>query len=110
MQNRYYIYQLMDGKDMRPYWFASYAELRSKELEPAFSNYERVYSADLHHSMTLNNIFRIFNLERPSDFFGHSLSVSDVIVISRGGVVTAHYVDSFGFKELPGFVAEDFET
>ena len=46
----------------------------------------------------------MFNLSRPQDFEGHSLSVSDVIAIKRNGEVSVHYVDSIGFKELPGFL------
>ena len=47
---------------------------------------------------------QMFNISRPQDFEGHSLSVSDVIAIKRNGEVSVHYVDSIGFKELPGFL------
>ncbi len=53
--------------------------------------------------MNLESIFAMFNINRPEDFKGHSLSVSDVIVHHDGASKTAHFVDSFGFKELPGF-------
>ena len=46
----------------------------------------------------------MFNLSRPQDFEGHSLSVSDVIALKRNGEISVHYVDSIGFKELPGFL------
>ena len=49
-------------------------------------------------------LFQMFNLSRPQDFEGHSLSVSDVIALKRNGEVSVHYVDSIGFKELPGFL------
>jgi len=52
----------------------------------------------------LEELFQMFNLSRPQDFEGHSLSVSDVIALKRNGKVSVHYVDSIGFKELPGFL------
>jgi hypothetical protein len=52
---------------------------------------------------TLENLFYKFNMERPEDFKGHSLSVSDVIVIRERGKSTAYYVDSLGFKQLDRF-------
>ena len=45
-----------------------------------------------------------FNVSRPDDFTGHSLSVSDIVAIRQNGVVSCHYVDSIGFQELPGFL------
>ena len=57
-------------------------------------------------TITLDNILERFNIDRPEDFRGHSLSVSDVIVINRGAEITAYYVDSFGFQELPEFVQQ----
>lgn len=53
----------------------------------------------------LDNIYEIFNESRPVDFKGHSLSVSDVVVINEiGKKETAYYVDNFGFKEVPEFL------
>ena len=56
--------------------------------------------------MTLDGIFEKFNIDRPADFTGHSLSVSDVVVLHQNGQDTAHYVDRFGFKEVPEFLRE----
>ena len=53
--------------------------------------------------MTLEGIYEKFNLYRPEDFHGHSLSVSDVVVISRNGKRQAFFVDTIGFKDIPGF-------
>ena len=53
---------------------------------------------------TLNGIYETFNEDRPKDFTGHSLSMSDVIVLKQNGVHTAHYVDAIGFKEVPEFI------
>ena len=66
-------------------------------------NYDLVYTAPLDGKTTLEDIYRTFNLDRPADFRGHSLSVSDVVVINRGGKEEAHYCDSFGFTPVPEF-------
>ena len=49
-------------------------------------------------------LYQKFNFARPTDYHGHSLSVSDVIMPNQDGKISAHYVDSIGFKELPGFL------
>ena len=54
----------------------------------------------------LEKIFAAFNENRPQDFHGHSLSVSDVVAIYEAGALSCHYVDKIGFKELPGFLPE----
>ena len=53
-----------------------------------------------------NGIYERFNIQRPADFTGHSLSVSDVVVLNDGSTVKAYYVDSIGFAELPEFFKE----
>ena len=69
-----------------------------------------VYSERLRDATTLDNLFERFNIERPkNDFTGHSMSVSDVIIMNWGGRLTAYYVDSLGFTELPDFVAQRAE-
>ena len=52
----------------------------------------------------LEQLYQKFNFARPTDYHGHSLSVSDVIMLNQNGKISAHYVDSIGFKELPGFL------
>jgi len=54
--------------------------------------------------MDLEAIFTKFNINRPDDFKGHSLSVSDIIVVNSRDGAKAHFVDSFGFKEVPEFI------
>ena len=56
----------------------------------------------------LERLFEIFNLNRPGDFTGHSLSVSDIVALKQDGVVSYHYCDSVGFKELPDFQKENY--
>ena len=59
-------------------------------------------------SEKLEQLFETFNVDRPADFTGHSLSVSDIVAIRQNGVVSCHYVDSVGFKELPAFLPENY--
>ena len=72
-------------------------------------DYRMVYAAPWTPTITLDDIFERFNINRPNDFHGHSLSVSDVIVINRTAETKAYYVDSFGFEELPDFVQQRME-
>ena len=64
-------------------------------------NYTLVYSAPLTPGTSLEDIYTRFNIDHPKDFKGHSLSVSDVVVLHQNGQDTAHYVDSFGYKDVP---------
>jgi len=59
---------------------------------------------DVPDNEVLEELFQMFNISRPQDFEGHSLSVSDVIALKRNGEVSVHYVDSIGFKDLQGFL------
>ena len=56
--------------------------------------------------MSLDDIFTKFNIDHPADFTGHSLSVSDVVVLHQDGENTSHYVDSLGYREIPEFTKE----
>ena len=94
------IYQLKDGNETRDIRFMP---LDTLPTAPDAENYNNVYTAPLKQDDTLDKIYAQFNQDRPQDFKGHSLSVSDVIVINHNGKETAHYVDSAGFKELPNF-------
>lgn len=67
-------------------------------------NYALVYSAPLTPGTSLEDIYTRFNIDHPKDFKGHSLSVSDVVVLHQNGQDTAHYVDSFGYKKVPEFL------
>lgn len=68
--------------------------------------YDKVYEGKLPPTATLDNIFEQFNIERPADFTGHSLSVSDIIAIKDDGIISAYYVDRIGFESLPEFAQE----
>lgn len=82
--------------------------LRRHGKEPEFDHYEVVYTGNLppytDQSVMLEQLYTKFNLDHPTDFRGHSLSVSDIVALKTAGVVSCHYVDSIGFAELPGFM------
>ena len=105
--DKFAIYQLKDGEDLRYHRFASLNQLENDNLTVDIDNYNHVYAAPLLQDETLDDIFRDFNHAHPHDFTGRSLSVSDVVVIERGGEVTAHYIDNAGFAELPAFLSNE---
>ena len=72
-------------------------------------NYNLVYTAPLEEGMTLEKIYTRFNINHPKDFKGHSLSVSDIVMLHKNGENSCHYVDSFGYKDVPEFVHEAIE-
>ena len=107
----YMVMQLRHDEKIFDERFASMRELNRRGKTPDLEHYEVTYYADLPamwqdvpDNEVLEELFQMFNISRPQDFEGHSLSVSDVIAIKRNGEVSVHYVDSIGFKELPGFL------
>ena len=101
------IYQVPAGPQGRDFRYRPYEELQAAGLTVDRKNYALVYTAPLDGKTTLENIYRTFNTDdRPADFRGHSLSVSDVVVINRGGKEEAHYCDSIGFTPVPEFMRE----
>ena len=81
---------------------ADYLEIHGITVSP--DEYKQVYKGDLEPGTSLEDIYERFNLDRPEDFTGHSLSVGDVVVLSRGGTRQASFVDIIGFKDLPDFM------
>ena len=100
------IYQLKDGDETRDYRFEPYDRLQAAGLAVDRANYELVYTAPLMPGTSLDDIFTRFNIDHPKDFKGHSLSVSDVVVLHQDGQDTAHYVDRGDFKQVPEFLQE----
>ena len=100
------IYQLKQGEETRDFRFEPYDRLQAAGNTVDKANYELVYSAELTTGTSLEDIYTRFNIDHPKDFKGHSLSVSDVVVLHQNGQATAHYVDSFGYKEVPEFLQE----
>ena len=104
-EDAFAIYQIMDDAEKtRAYRFEGLDYLEQRGLEVNRSNYVIVHTGSLTPETTLEGIFQKFNTDTPKDFSGHSLSVSDVIVLNKGGEITSHFVDSFGFSELPAFL------
>lgn len=103
-QDTFTIYQLKREDATRDYRFEPYDRLHAAGLAVDPAHYEPVYSGPMTPGMTLENIYTRFNIDHPQDFKGHSLSVSDVVVVQQGGQSTAHYVDSFGYKQVPEFL------
>ena len=100
------IYQLKHGDETRDLRFEPYDRLQATGNVVDKANYELVYSAELTPGTSLEDIYTRFNIDHPKDFKGHSLSVSDVVVLHQDGQDTAHYVDSFGYKSVPEFLQE----
>lgn len=100
----YGIYQLKKESDLRDYSFEGLERLKIAGLEVKRENYELVYHAPLTDTETLESLYERFNLRHPEDFRGHSMSVSDVIVLHQNGVNNAYYCDSFGFAEINSFL------
>ena len=99
----YSILQLKGGDEQHDYRFAGLEELRKYGLYVDRENYDKVYGGRLKAGETLDDIYDKFNVARPDDFKGHSLSVGDIIEIRQNGRLTANYVDDFGFEEIPDF-------
>ena len=98
-ENTFSIYQLKDDVPV-DFHFRPLEEVQGKGLAVDPANYEKVYTAPLTPGMGLERIFEKFNIDRPEDFKGHSLSVSDVVVLHQNGKDTAHYTDSIGFVDI----------
>lgn len=101
-ENTYSIYQVKKGIDYLSKRFVSYDELPD---QPNIADYDLVYQGSLNDfgRNKLDEIFRKFNIDIPADYKGHSLSVSDVIILNGN---EAHFVDSVGFKDIPDFFVE----
>ncbi|MFQ4307505.1 antirestriction protein [Clostridioides difficile] len=101
------IYQLKGGDETRDFRFEPYDRLQAAGLTVDPANYANIYTAPLESGMSLEGIFERFNIDHPADFKGHSLSISDVVVLHQNGQDTAHYVDSgAGFRQVPEFLRE----
>jgi hypothetical protein len=98
IDDSYSIYQLKDGEELRKHRWESLESLKRHGLSIEKENYNLVYTSTMPD--TLDMIYEKFNLYHPQDFKGHSLSVSDVVVLHKNGMETAYYVDNFGFEEI----------
>ena len=98
------IYQLKGGNETLDYRFEPLDSIHRNGLSVKPENYELVYEAPLTTKDNLESIYTRFNVDRPADFTGHSLSVSDIVVLHQDGKDTAHYCDRFGFSQVPEFL------
>lgn len=98
------IYQLKSGNETLDYRFEPLDAIRNNGLSVKPENYELVYTAPLTEQDSLESIYTRFNINHPADFKGHSLSVSDIVVLHQDGENTAHYCDRFGFSQVPEFL------
>ena len=116
--DKYGIYQLKPNPELDSLRFEGTESLKrmgiTKDNFDAIKpeNYTLLYVGELSElqketqGATLEAIFEKFNLDHPEDFRGHSLSVSDIVVLHQNGQNTAHFVDSFGYTEIPDFLRE----
>ena len=107
-QDAFLIYQIRRGGELDAYRFMNYDYLQSKGITPEHDGYDAIYTGGLadygDNKTNLDMIYQRFNVDHPADFKGHSLSVSDIVALKKDGVVSCHYVDSIGFRELPNFL------
>lgn len=80
--------------------FIGYDELSEHFGEPDPDNYRVVYDGEV-ETNNLEELFDKFNLDHPIGYEGHSLSMSDVVELYDDSSSSFHYVDRFGFKEIP---------
>ena len=105
-EDSFSIYQLKGGDETLDYRFEPLDSIHRNGLSVDPANYELVYTAPLTERDSLESIYTRFNMDRPADFTGHSLSVSDIVVLHQDGKDTAHYCDRFGFSQVPEFLQE----
>ena len=105
-EGKFGIYQLKDSAETRDIRFMDMDYLEKEGIPVSRENYTLVYTGELTEGMSLEDIYTKFNIDHPADFTGHSLSVSDVVVLHQDGENTSHYVDSVGYREIPEFTKE----
>ena len=106
-QPNFSIYQVPPGPEGRDFRYRSYEDLQADGFSVDRKNYQLVYTAPLDNDTTLDEIYRRFNIEHPSDYKGHSLSTGDIVVFRQDGKQTAYYVDEGAdYRQVPEFFAQ----
>ncbi|MCC8051910.1 MAG: hypothetical protein LIP10_14885 [Clostridiales bacterium] len=105
------IYQIDQDGSIARYQYCNLELMHKYGYFPHGDCYNLIYygtldKTDRSDAEVLELIYTRFNTELPADYYGHSLSVSDVVIINRGKEAKAYFVDSIGFKEVPDFVQE----
>ncbi|MBW7571847.1 YodL domain-containing protein [Caproiciproducens faecalis] len=107
-QDAFAIYQVKSGDKLRDIRFEPLSWLESKGISVDHGNYDLAYTAPLTNTGNTEEKLAIlwdrFNNDHPADYHRPSLSVSDIVALKQNGVVSCHYVDSFGFQEIPAFL------
>ena len=103
-ENRYGIYQITDDSPGREYEFMDLNFIERHGYQVKKEDYELIYSDKMFYGDTLDSLYEKFNIAHPADYTGHSLSVSDIVVLNENGNVKAYFVDSISFRELPDFL------
>ncbi|MCD7744954.1 MAG: YodL domain-containing protein [Lachnospiraceae bacterium] len=107
-KDSYAILQLKHTDETAQDYFMRYSWLENHGRQPEFDHYDVVYVGELAPETGLEDLFVKFNTDHPQDFTGHSLSVSDIVALKRAGVIICHYTDSIGFREITGFIPENY--
>lgn len=105
----YGIYQIPEDSPARDYRFMRFSHAEKYGFVPQRRDYELVYVGRIGRETTLESLYAQFNTRHPADFTGHSMSVSDVVVMNEGGKAAAYYVDSVSFRELSDFLGLEGE-
>lgn len=108
-KDSYSIYQVKEGDATWGLCFEPLERLQAAGNRVDRGNYDLVYAGPLEGKILstaqiLEALYTKFNIDHPADFAGRSLSVSDVVVLRQDEKVSAHYVDSVGFEEVPDFL------
>ena len=103
-ENRSGIYQIVEGSPGREYEFMDLNFIERHGYQVRKEDYELIYSDKMLYGDTLDSLYEKFNIAHPADYTGHSLSVSDIVVLNENGNVKAYFVDSISFRELPDFL------
>lgn len=103
-QNMYGIYQIENDTPGRNYKFMNLSFIERHGYQIHKEDYKMVYADRLWQGDTLDSLYEKFNIAHPEDYTGHSLSVSDIVVLNENGTVKAYFVDSISFRELPDFL------
>jgi hypothetical protein len=109
MRDSFEIWQLKDTPETRQLRFINSEFLARHDLTVDLGNYARIYASDLKPGTTLEDLYTQFNLYHPEDFRGHSMSVSDLVILNQGGETAAFFCDSIGFTDVSDFVVQDYE-
>ena len=102
--NQFAVYQLKNIPENRQMRFRPYSALQEKGIQVRCKDYEQVYLARMQPEDGPEQIRKRFERKLPRTFHGHSISVSDVLVLNKAGVVTSYYVEKEGFTVIAGFI------